>query len=72
MLALFTHEPGLLTALALQDTHALKIEREVFFDLLSDYVEIALGLLKEMVQKIKYLSAQLNLQPRRHREGQSD
>jgi CRP-like cAMP-binding protein len=68
MYALLTNEPRLVTARAIEETHVLKIERDAFFDLLSEHAEIALGLLKNMVQKIKALSIQPNLL---HRQGES-
>ncbi|MAF09707.1 hypothetical protein CMK11_04580 [Candidatus Poribacteria bacterium] len=60
MLALFTDEARLLTAVATQTTHALQLEREVFLDLLADHAEITRGMLKNLTEKIQTLSAELH------------
>jgi len=60
MLALFTDEARLLTAVATQPTQALQLEREVFLDLLADHGEITRGMLKNLTEKIQRLSAELH------------
>ncbi len=53
--ALFDTEPRLMTATAVEDVHLLKIEREEFYDLLSDHIEITQSIFKALVQRTKRL-----------------
>jgi AAA family ATP:ADP antiporter len=60
MLALFADEARLLTAVAVDPTRALRLDYDVFMELLADHVEICRGMLKNLTQKIQRLSAELH------------
>jgi ATP:ADP antiporter, AAA family len=62
MLALFADEARLLTAVATQPTQTLRLDKDVFLDLLADHVEISRGMLSNLTQKIQTLSAELQKQ----------
>jgi AAA family ATP:ADP antiporter len=62
MLALFTDEARLLTAVATQPTQTLRLDRDVFLDLLDDHVEISRGMLSNLTRKIQALSTELQRQ----------
>ena len=53
--ALFDDEPMVVTATTLDDSHLLKIDKEDFFDVLADHVEIAQGILKAIVKRLRSL-----------------
>ncbi len=53
--ALFDEEPRVVTATADEDTHLLRIDREDFVDLLADHVQIAQGILKTVVKRLRGL-----------------
>ena len=58
--ALFDDEPRVATATTLEDTRLLKIDKEDFFDLLADHVEITQSILKVMVKRLRKLMARIN------------
>ena len=54
MWALLDESPRLVTAMAIADTAALRIEREDFHDVLSDHFDIARGIFKCLVRMIRH------------------
>lgn len=59
--ALFDDEPRVVTATTLEDAHLLKIDKEDFFDLLADHVQITQGILKTMTKRLRGLMARVGL-----------
>lgn len=55
--ALFDGEPRAFSARALENTHALKIAREEFYDLLSDHTDIIQSLFRALVRRIRRVLA---------------
>ena len=53
--ALFDTEPYIMTATALEDVHLLKIDKDGFYDLLADHVEITQSIFRALVQRTKRL-----------------
>ncbi|MFQ5604314.1 MAG: Crp/Fnr family transcriptional regulator [bacterium] len=58
--ALFDKKPRVATATALEETKALKVARDDFYDLLSDHVRIAEALLRFLAQRLRGLLESLN------------
>jgi CRP/FNR family cyclic AMP-dependent transcriptional regulator len=58
--ALFDDEPRVATATSLEDSRLLKIDKEDFFDLLADHVEITQSILKVMVKRLRKLMTHVN------------
>jgi CRP-like cAMP-binding protein len=58
--ALFDDEPRVATATSLEDSRVLKIDKEDFFDLLADHVEITQSILKVMVKRLRKLMTRIN------------
>lgn len=58
--ALFDDEPRVATATSLEDSRLLKIDKEDFFDLLADHVEITQSILKVMVKRLRKLMTRFN------------
>lgn len=54
--ALFDEEPRVVTAEVAEDTQVLRIDREDFIDLLADHVQIAQGVLKTVVKRLRSLA----------------
>lgn len=54
--ALFDDQPRALTAMTLEDSRLLRIDREQFFDVLSDHVGITQGIFKALVRRIRTLA----------------
>lgn len=54
--ALFDDQPRALTAAALDACRLLRIDREEFFELLSDHVGITQGIFKNLVRRIRALA----------------
>lgn len=52
---LFTGEPRPATAIVTEDAHLLKLDKEIFYDLLDDYMEIARDIFKALAIRIKQL-----------------
>jgi CRP-like cAMP-binding protein len=58
--SLFDDElPNLATAVALEPTLLLRIDREDFLDIVADYVEITEGIFKSLARRIQRLSQQI-------------
>lgn len=53
--ALFDDKPRMVTATADADSDLLRIDREDFIDLLADHVQIAEGVLKTIVKRLRSL-----------------
>jgi CRP-like cAMP-binding protein len=53
--ALFDEEPRVSAAMALQETQALRVNRDDFIDLLADNVGITQGVLKALVRRVRGL-----------------
>lgn len=58
--ALFDNQPRVATATAIEETEALRIVREDFYDLLSDHVRIAEAVLRSLARRLRALVEQLN------------
>jgi CRP/FNR family cyclic AMP-dependent transcriptional regulator len=58
---LFDDEPRVVTATTLEDTHLLKIDKEDFFDLLADHVQITQEILKTMTKRLRGLMARIGV-----------
>lgn len=54
--SLFDNQPRVATATALEETDALRIARDDFYDLLSDHVRIAEAVLKSLARRLRSLS----------------
>jgi CRP-like cAMP-binding protein len=59
--ALFDDEPRVVTANTIEDCHLLKIDKEDFYDLLADHVQITQGILKTMAKRLRGLMARVGL-----------
>ena len=55
--ALFDNEPRVATATALEESETLRIDREDFYDLLSDHVRIAEAVLRSLTRRLRTLVA---------------
>lgn len=53
--ALFDDEPRVVTATTLEDSVLLKINREDFYDLLADHLQITVGILKTLSKRLRGL-----------------
>ncbi|UCD17578.1 MAG: cyclic nucleotide-binding domain-containing protein [Candidatus Zixiibacteriota bacterium] len=53
--ALFDEEPRVVTATCAEDSRLLRIDREDFIDLLADHVQVAQGILKTVVKRLRSL-----------------
>ncbi|NIW80842.1 MAG: cyclic nucleotide-binding domain-containing protein [Calditrichae bacterium] len=53
--ALFDEAPRVVTATPLSECRLLKIDREDFFDLLADHIQITQGVFKTLVQRLRSL-----------------
>ena len=53
--ALFDEELRIVTATAIEDSKLLRIDREDFYDLLADNVQITQGILKTLVKRMRNL-----------------
>jgi CRP-like cAMP-binding protein len=53
--ALFDEEPRVVTATVDEDSNLLRVDREDFIDLLADHVQIAQGVIKTMVKRLRGL-----------------
>lgn len=58
--ALFDDEPRVATAVTVEDTRLLRIDKEDFIDLLADHVEITQSILKTMVKRLRQLMTRIN------------
>ncbi|MBD3217521.1 MAG: cyclic nucleotide-binding domain-containing protein [candidate division Zixibacteria bacterium] len=53
--ALFDEEPRVVTATSAEDCRLLRVDREDFIDLLADHVQIAQGVIKTVVKRLRSL-----------------
>lgn len=53
--ALFDEEPRVVTAVVEEDSGLLRVDREEFIDLLADHVQIAQGVIKTVVKRLRNL-----------------
>lgn len=53
--ALFDEAPRVVTATAISDCRLLRIDREDFFDLLADHIQITQGIFKTVVNRLRTL-----------------
>ena len=53
--ALFDEEPRVVTAVAAENCRLLRVDREDFIDLLADHVQIAQGVIKTVVKRLRNL-----------------
>jgi CRP-like cAMP-binding protein len=68
--SLFDNElPNIATAVILEPTRLLKIDREDFFEIVADYVEITQGIFKSLVRRIREIGQQILEQPGREDSG---
>ncbi len=61
--ALFDEEPRVVTATALKNTRLLRIDREDFFDLLADHIQITQGVFKTVVKRMRVLLETVQAKP---------
>lgn len=54
--ALFDEEPRVVTATVMEDAQLLRVDREDFVDLLADNVQIAQGVMKTIVKRLRSLA----------------
>ena len=58
--ALFDNEqPNIATATALEPTRVLKIDREEFYEVVADYVEITQGIFKWLARRVRQVGEQI-------------
>ena len=55
--ALFDDEPRMTGAAATESSRLLFVPRDEFYDVLSDHVDIAQGIFKQLVQRVRRLAA---------------
>jgi len=58
--ALFDDEPRVATAMTLESTRLLRIDKEDFIDLLADHVGITQSILKTMVKRLRNLMTRIS------------
>ena len=58
--SLFDNQPRVATATAVEETKVLRIDREEFYDLLSDHVRIAESVLRSLARRLRALVERLN------------
>jgi CRP-like cAMP-binding protein len=58
--SLLDNQPRVATATALEQTRTLRIDREEFYDLLSDHVRIAESVLRSLSRRLRALVERLN------------
>ncbi len=56
-------QPNIATAVTLEPTLLLKIDREEFFEVVADYVEIAQGIFKSLTRRIRRIGQQILEEP---------
>lgn len=59
--SLFDEEPRVVSAIAVEDSRLLKIEKDDFFELLADHVQITQGILKAIVKKLRSLADRVGI-----------
>ncbi len=68
--ALLEVEPYLVTATATQPVEVLQIDRESFYDLISDHPEVTQGILRSLVKKVRRLLEPLEKEINDNRPGE--
>ena len=61
--ALFDEELRIFTATAIEDSKLLRIDREDFYDLLADNIQITQGILKTLVKRMRSLIDRVAIKP---------
>ena len=56
-------QPNIATAVIMEPTRLLKINREEFFEIVADYVEITQGIFKSLTRRIRRIGRQILTQP---------
>jgi CRP-like cAMP-binding protein len=68
--SLFDDEsPNIATAVTVEPTRLLKIDRREFFEIVADYVEITEGILKSLARKVRRIGQQVFEQPEKGGSG---
>lgn len=67
--SLLDDEPNIATAVTLEPTRLLKIDREEFFEIVADYVEITRGILKALTRRVRGIGQQILEQPGKEDSG---
>ena len=68
--SLFDNEqPNIATAVTLEPTRLLKIDREDFLEIVADYVEITEGIFKSLARRVRGIGQQILEQPGREDSG---
>ena len=62
--ALFDETPRLVTATTAADARLLRIDREDFYDILSDHVQITQGIFKTLVKRLRALAESVSVERR--------
>lgn len=52
-------QPNIATATTIEPTRLLKIDREEFYEIVADYVEITQGILKSIARRIRHLGDEI-------------
>ncbi|MFC1558067.1 Crp/Fnr family transcriptional regulator [candidate division KSB1 bacterium] len=61
--ALFGEEPRVVTATAVEESRLLRIEREDFYDLLADDIQITQGIINALAKRMRKLIDHVGLEP---------
>lgn len=61
--ALFDDQPRMVTAIALEDCHLLRIDKDDFIDVLAENVRITQGILKALVRRVRGLMTRVSRKP---------
>lgn len=61
--SLFDDEPRVVTAISVENSKLLKIDKEDFFDLLADNVQITQGIMKAIVKRLRSLLNRVGISP---------
>lgn len=67
--SLLDEEPNIATAVAIEPTRLLKINREEFFEIVADYVEITQAIFKYLTRRIRRIGQQILTQSGREDSG---
>jgi CRP-like cAMP-binding protein len=59
--SLFDEEPRVVSATAVEESRLLKIDKDDFFELLADHVQITQGILKAIVKKLRSLADRVGI-----------
>lgn len=63
--ALFDDEPRLVAAVTTEPTHVLRVDRDAFFDVLADNVEVTRGVLKALARRLRGVVGRVTAPPGR-------